>query len=412
MRIPTFTQFQRQTEMIATQFDQMSRLQAQASSGKKLINNSDDPVLAGQITSTEDFIEKLNGFSHNAILAQNRGNDMDTALKNAIAKVSDIQRIIQNSRNGTLKDEDRANLAKQLRGGINSLLTLANSQNAQGKYIFSGSNTSLPPFVQNGSNYQYQGSYDPTMIDIGPNFSTIYCDSGNNVFGNIPTGNGTYTVDASSSNTGTAATSAGTVISQNYVSDTYTLSFATNGAGETVYQIVGATSGQVVPTPPATIPTDSPVYKPGTNGFDIPAFNGISLNVHGDAKAGDTFTIAPSTKQDVFTALEGIADLLESPLTNQGSFDQAISQGAAVVEQAFSHFVGYQSQIGIRNIAIDSQIKSNEENVTAQKIVLKNLGDSDMTDVYTRLAQQSLALQATQQSYLKIQDVLNQLLKM
>ncbi len=77
-----------------------------------------------------------------------------------------------------------------------------------------------------------------------------------------------------------------------YVADNYTLTFVTNGAGKLAYQIVGASSGQVIPAPPATIPTDAPEYVIGE---DI-SFNGLSINIKGTPQVGDTFQIAPSQK--------------------------------------------------------------------------------------------------------------------
>lgn len=410
MRIPTFTQFQRQASLISLQFDQMSRLQAEAASGKRIINASDDPLLSSQINTTQGYIDKLNGYSHNGVLAQNRGGVFNTTMQGAIDLISDIQKTVQSARSGTLNDSDRANMARQLKGQLSSLFDLANTQDTDGKYIFSGSNTGLPAYTHSGTGYSYQGGLDASTIEIGPNISTLFSESGNTVFGNIPTGNGKFTVTAGAGNTGTASTSVGTITASTYVPDTYTVTFVTNSAGLTGYQVVGATSGQLIPKPPLTVPADAPAYTPGTNGMDI-SFNGVNININGKANVGDTFQVQPSTKQDVFTTLQNAIDTLNTPIANQGSYDQAIGQSSAALAQVFDHFSGYMSDIGIRNSAIQNQLASNKATVSSQTIVLGHLSDADMTQVFSQLSQQSLALQATQQSYLKIQETLGLLLK-
>lgn len=110
MRIPTFTQFQHQAEMISKQYDNLSTLQTEASTGKKLINASDDPVLAAQVNSIQDYINKLTTYDHNGKLTTTRYSLFNTTIQNSINAVSDVQSLILQAKNGTLKDSDRASL--------------------------------------------------------------------------------------------------------------------------------------------------------------------------------------------------------------------------------------------------------------------------------------------------------------
>ena len=408
MRMSTFGQFVHQSSYISKEFDKMGKLMQQAESGKKLLRSSDDPVLANQIKSKQDFINTLQGYSDNGLIAQSRSSILNISAQSAGNIVGQINTLIKQAQDGTKSDADRLTISKQLQGSLASLINLANTQDANGQYIFSGSNPSSPAYMQINGQYQYQGA-DSSSINIAPGISTIYGESGYHVFGDTYTGNGTFTVSASNTNTGTAFTTPGSVVNSSaYVADTYTLSFGTNGAGNLVYQIVGATSGQVVPALPATFPAGAPVYQ---SGADI-NFNGISVNINGEPAVGDTFQIQPSTKQDVFDSTQSLIDLLKNPVTNKGQFNQAINQLAASFDQIESHLSAYISEGGTRSATIDTQVATNKTLMTSQVTTLSNLEDIDLPQIYSAISQQSLVLQATQEGYLKMQDVLSKLLQL
>lgn len=414
MRIPTLSQFRHQADMITKQFDKMRNLQQQIYSGKKIINPSDDPVLASQVRSTEDAIAQLQSYDKNGTLAHARTQYFQTSAQSAVGLMSDVQRLLLQVQD-TTNPSDKANIAKQLQGDLTNLLNIANTRDPNGEYIFGGYNTNMSPYIQSGGTYQYQGGYDVTMIDVSPTAQALYNESGFNVFGNIPLGNGVFTVSASNSNTGTASTSAGTTATNGtYVPDTYTISFVTNSAGKLAYQVVGASTGQVIPPPPTVSPAGAPAYVPGSgsSGMDI-TFNGITINIGGGMpNVGDSFQIQPTTKQNVFNTIQNVIDTLQNPPNNKGMFDQIMKQANASFTQVSKSFIAYQSDVGTRSVNIDNQISANKQLINYQTVVLSDLQDADMADVFSQLAQQSLALQATQEGYLKIQETFSQLLKL
>ena len=408
MDISTFMRFQRQAQLLSQQFDTVGKLQAQISSGKKLINGSDDPVLANQIQSTQDYIKNIQVYDNNGALAQGRMQLYQSTIQYGINTVGDIQTIIQTAKNGTVSDWHP--FITKLQQDLAGLLRMSNTQDASGGYVFSGYNSSTPPYVQTGTGYQYQGTMDAMTINVGTNNRIAYNESGYSLFGNILSGNGTFTATAGSGNTGTAITDAGSANPVTYVEDTYTISFVTNGNGDLAYQVVGASSGQVIPVPPATTPTNAPAYNASGNGTDI-AFNGIKLNISGQPSVGDTFTVQPSTKQNVFDTVQNLIDSLDDPAASKTKINQALSEASASMTQVQNRFITYQSDIGIRTAVVDKQIANNSKSISDQQAVLSHLGDVDVVSAITQLSQQSVALQATQQSYLVIQNLLSQLLK-
>jgi|SRR5579885_562380 len=412
MRIPTDSMFQQQLSLMSEQFQRVARLYQQEAYGKKLIDNSDDPVLASQISLTNDFLTDLRSYGQNIITSRNRTSLFESSIGDAGNTVDQIKQIIQSA--GSIKtDSERAAMANQLKGYLNVLLNDANTRDSNGDYIYGGFNVGVQPYSSQNGTYVYQGDYNTSAINIGPNSSVLYNESGYRVFGNIPTGNGTFTVTGTAGNTGAAYSTPGSVTnSSNYIADTYTITFVTNSDGKLAYQVVGAVSGQVIPPPPATTPANAPDYVPDS---DV-TFNGMTLHFYGNPDVGDTFTVAPSQKENVFNDLQGLIDLLNTPIGSDpvktAKFNQALSQYSATFSQVFDQFVNYKSEVGTRMQVILNQDTLNKNMITNEKDIYSKLSDADPVAIGTDLSQQLFYMQATQDCYLKIQATMMQLLQM
>lgn len=406
-RMSTFGQFVSQATTVSQEYDKLTRLLQQAGSGKRLLHSFEDPVLADQISSKYDFVNTLQGYSDNGLIAQSRASIVNASAQGASNLVSQISVLLKEAQDGTRSDSDRTNIANQLKGYLTSLTSLANAQDANGQYVFSGSNPTVAAYALVTGNYQYQGS-DESFINIAPGISTVYGEDGGKIFGNIYQGNGMFTVAAGSGNTGTAWAAPGSVANPSaYVADTYTVSFATYN-NKLVYRVVGATSGQVVPAPPDIFPSQAPEYKSGEN----ISFNGIKIEITGQPSATDTFTIQPSTTKNIFNTLQDTVTLLKTKVTDRAQFDQSMSQTVASFEQIAKHIAEYQGNAGARTSAINSQVSSNKAVMTNQLATLSDLENANVAEVYSALSQQALALQATQAGYLKMQEVLSKLLQL
>jgi flagellar hook-associated protein 3 FlgL len=412
MRISTNEFFREKISMINGHYEKLSKLMEQQSKGDKLLAASDDPILASRITTITDYIDELNAYKQNELIANNRNRMFQSSMDVAVSATDQIKQIISRASSDLVSDNERATMAATLSSHLANLLNSANTRDSNGDYIYSGFNSSSQPYVIQGGSYQYQGTIDTTTINIGPNSSVLYAESGFDVFGNIPLGNGTFIVSASSGNTGFASTTPGNVVNPaSYVPDNYTISFMDNGSGQLVYTVFGASSGQVIPPPPASIPAQAPQY---VNGGDI-TFNGMTLNISGTPNIGDTFQVAPSKNQDVFDSLQQLINLLNTPTANNqtkiAAFHQSISQFSATFDQVFNHFNNYRSEVGSRGQLISSQVKLNEDLRLSQEDIKKSLSEISFTEVTGDIAKETLFLKATLGAYTQIQQTLLDMLK-
>lgn len=408
MRIPTNSLFRQQMQTLNKQYELLVKYAGQISSGKKINDASEDPILASHIKMTEDYISGLQIYDGNGVIAQSRTSLFESSMKNVVDIIDQVKVQMKAAQNDTLTNSDRSEITKKLEGLLTGLLNNANIRDGSGQYIYGGINTGTQPYVLSNGKYVYQGQLSSTTVNIDSINSVLFNESGHSVFGDIYNGNGAFTIKGASSNTGTAYASPGSIVDRSaYVADTYTVTFALDGSNNIVYTVNGATSGQVIPPLPSTTP------YPYTAGSPI-TFNGISIPFTGTPAAGDTFQVAPSEKQNVFDSLQQVIDLLKTPINNdteRAAFHQELSQLLGSFEQSADHMRGYLSEVGTRSSLLNSQVASNKNAVLSQNSMLSKLSDTNMDEVISAYMRQMVSLQATQQSYMKLQEVMSQIIR-
>jgi len=412
MRIPSFTQFRRQIESLNRQSESIMNIRTRINSGKKLINSSDDPILAQSINRSKDYLDLLNSYKNNLNMAQTRISLQDSTMTACSSELVRASELIKSAQNDTLSDADRRSIATELQGIMKNMANLANTRDGSREYIFSGTSVNTLPYSMVGSSYQYGGSLDSSSVNIGQSASIIYGESGQRIFGDIKTGNGVFTISQGSTpNTGTAEAAVGYVTSNaSYVPDTYTMSFVTNSAGQLAYQIVGAASGQVIPVPPQTSPADAPQYVAG----QTVTFNGVNFVMNGNPALTDQFVIAPSTKQNALETInQVVAELNKSIVTpaDRAAFHQAMGELSESVKGISKHITNVQSEIGYRGKEVEDLTLANATEIKDQTLALGNFENADTYQLISDLAAEGTALEMNQKLYAKIQEFFTQLLQ-
>jgi len=165
----------------------MSRLQEQISTGKKVNRASDDPAGARKILSLRSEDLRLDQYASNIQTATQSLDFSAAALQNT----SDIvQRITELTMQGVSDSTDQ-NGRTIIANEINQLLeTIMQSANAErlGRYTFAGTKTTTIPFVasrdSNGniSSVSYNGNRENVEYNVGPNTNTIVNLTGDEIF--------------------------------------------------------------------------------------------------------------------------------------------------------------------------------------------------------------------------------------
>ncbi len=365
----------------------MSQTQNQLSTGLQLQNAADNPVAMSQVnelnlqlSASQQYVTNGNAASANLTLEEQ-------ALTNATNVLQSAQSLATEANDGSLTSSDLQDIATQLQQQLEQLVSIANSTDSNGNYLFSGQASGTQPFADSGGTVTYSGSDSVNQLQIGADQSISAGDTGSSVFMNIPAGNGTFTTAAAATNTGSGSIDAGTVTDPSEwsgSSGTYTISFTS----PTQYQVTDADDNVVT----------SGTYTSG----DAIAFDGIQVTVSGTPATGDAFTVAPAGTASVFSTLSGLISTLSSTTLNSGQLATQIGTAEQQLSNALDNIDDVQASVGARINAVTASQSSAQSQQTTLQSSVSQLSDTDYAAATTQLSTEELALQAAEESYASI----------
>jgi flagellar hook-associated protein 3 FlgL len=178
----------------------INQTQNQMSSGLQFTTASQNPTAAGAVDNYTQALAQSQQYGTNATSAQANLNTEDNALTQMQSQLQSLRSLALEANSGTLTNTDRSAIAAQAVQIQNSLLSLANTQNGDGEYIFSGFAAQTQPFTLTAAGAAYNGDQGQRQIQIAAGQTVADGDNGDTVFNQIKTGNGTFTVSANAGN--------------------------------------------------------------------------------------------------------------------------------------------------------------------------------------------------------------------
>lgn len=391
MRISTsWGQQQAVNSMLDRQY-QMSQTQLALGNGKAIQTPSDNPAAAARAVDTNSASAQNDQYTRNMQSATTRLSVEENAMSSAGDILDRIRSITLEGVNGTQTDESRQSIATELKQTLAQLVALGNTKDGQGEYIFSGSRTTTQPFTIDGTTVSYGGDQSQRMVAAAPGLQVATGDSGSDVFMAIRGGNGTFVASAGATNTGTAVIGATSVTDASaWDGGNYTVNFTS----PTTYEIHDAAD-------PTGTALSTGTYT-GTSGTIN--FKGAQLNVTGTPAAGDSFAVGPSSSQDVFSTIAGIISAFEAPGGGAAMNNQVNAQ-LQNLDQAATSFLDTRTKIGARMNTLDQQTDIGSDTKLQYDTTLSNLQDLDYASAASKFTQQQTALEASQQAFVKMQNL-------
>ena len=183
MQISTSLLFDRASAQMGTLQSDLARSQAQLASQKQILNPSDAPDQAAAISRLKSIIGRQDSFASNITTAQTRLNTEDSTLGSASDALVRIKELSIEAANGTNDSTTRAAIANEMQAMRDQLLSLANTQDTTGNYIFSGSKTKTLAFqTAADGTVSYQGDQAKTQIAVGEHSTVNMNLSGTSAF--------------------------------------------------------------------------------------------------------------------------------------------------------------------------------------------------------------------------------------
>ena len=396
MRISTNQIYSQSLSAMLDQQAGLNRTQLQVSTGRRILTPADDPTQAAHVLNLTQAIETNKQHQVNADTTRERSSLEDSILAGVTDVLQRVRELTVQGANDTQSNDTRRYIAAEVRERLNQLLAQANTRDANGEYLFSGFQGQTQPFASNGAGFTYSGDQNKRYLEIGPGIQVADRDSGSDVFQLIRNGNGVFSTLDNPANTGDGVIVPGSP-SATFVPDTYTIAFTQALPTDPItYSVTGAVSGVVVAA-----------GTPYTSGANI-AFNGAAVSVSGTPADGDSFTVAPSANQDIFTTLQNLVNTLEAggsgPAT-QARFHNGINRALSDLDQSLGRVVEIRSQVGARLNTIDGQKNANGAFSLQLEQTLSNVQDLDYAEAVSRMNQQLLGLEAAQQAFVKVQGL-------
>jgi flagellar hook-associated protein 3 FlgL len=168
MKISTTLYFDRATQQLGNSQNELSKTQEQLSTGKQIVKPSDAPDKAALVTRLESELARQTGYQNTLKAVNVRLTAEETALKNTSDVMYRIKELTVQAANATLSSQDRQSIALEINTLKDQVLSLANSQDSNGNYLFSGSKTTQPAFSKDANGrVQYQGDQARMKVNVG-----------------------------------------------------------------------------------------------------------------------------------------------------------------------------------------------------------------------------------------------------
>jgi flagellar hook-associated protein 3 FlgL len=138
-----------------------------------------------------------------------------------------------------------------------------------------------------------------------------------------------------------------------------------------------------------------------TDGGTI-AFNGVQVTLSGQPASGDSFSLAPSTNQSVFTTVQNLVSALQTGVSGGASstaLNNSINTAINNIDQALSQTSNVRATIGGRLNSITTQQSVATAAQTQLQQSISTLQSLDFAKAITTLDQQNTTLSAALQAF-------------
>jgi flagellar hook-associated protein 3 FlgL len=346
MRISTAQYYATTAANYSRNLNNVVKTAEQASSNVKVATAADDPVGAARLLQLEQQKAMLGQYTTN-INALNTAQAQEESVLDSINTVlQKVSELTVRAGGASLNDDDRKSIGAEVAQAEEQLLSLMNSKDANGKYIFSGASNNTQPFLRNSDGtYSYQGDQTQLELKIGDSMSLGLNDTGWDVFQQaINSARSTSTMTLPTTDDGRVNLSPGVVNS----GPTFDSSFR----GEEPYTLKFTSSTQFVIT--NSLGQDVTSEASGAGVFDPNAKGGTDINFRGvtfaldiNPQPGDTPATIDSliathefkltSKPDSFTSTRAASNvstaiISKTTVTNAADYQSFFPEGGAVLK--------------------------------------------------------------------------------
>lgn len=413
MRISSLQAFNNGVAGLQRNYANVTRTQEQISTGNRILTPADDPVASVRLLQLEQQQNVLGQYKENLTAAKNALTQEEVTLNSVNTVLHRVRELALRAGNASLDANDRKSIAAELREREDELLSLMNTRNARGEYLFSGFQGKTQPFVrQADGTYSYEGDEGQRKIQIASSLNLAISDSGKAVFENvINAGRYNSTLDVTGAlPDSTLSVSAPLVLDEVALAGNPPFPEAGIGVHFTsdteyvVYDLAAPPDFANPPLDPTLVLASGSVDRDEDTADQL-IFRGVAMKFDGLPSGGESIevTLDPDVqKQGILGTVARLRMTLENAMSTSGSVRDEVALALANVDHGMISVDAARGNIGARLNIVDTTMTDNEEVALVNKAVQTELKELDYAEALSRLAFQSVILEAAQQSYVKI----------
>jgi len=398
MRISTQSFYEQSLTAIGSQQSNLLRVQQQLGAGSKILAPSDDPLASTRALAISQSIALGAQYTATRAQATQTLTMEENALQSVTTVLQNMKGLVIQAGNGTMSDADRATIATALQSNLDHLQGLANTDDGNGQFLFAGFKSASAPFVrQADGSILYAGDQGKRLMQVDVSRQMAGTDDGRNIFQTVQGGAG-YVSSSAPGNTGSGVFGAATVAN---ITDP-------NYGEEWVITFTSPTSYTADTVPPLAPPPTSAAYSAGSP----IALGGLQIVISGAPAAGDTFQVATAKNAgtDIFAAISDVIKALNTNTAGGGPEAQAkvlnaLSTANRKITNAYDNVLTVRSSVGSRLNELDALAVTGGNRTLTEKSLLSDLQDLDYATAIAEFHQRQTALQASQQTFVRIQQI-------
>src|SRR5690606_23237431 len=132
------------------------------------------------------------------------------------------------------------------------------------------------------------------------------------------------------------------------------------------------------------------------------SFGGVSVEIQGAPAPGDVFTVAPSTKESLFTTVTNMITALRAPADtaqDRAALTNSLSTATGNLAHALDKILTVRASVGAHMKELDYLDSAGDDLGIQYQATLSGLEDLDVVKAISEFSRQQTTLQAAQMSF-------------
>ena len=168
MQISTNLMFDKAISQMGKTKDRLGQVQLQLSTSKSILKPSDSPDKTTTITRLQSAIARQDSYVSTIKTTLDKLSQQETALKSSSNILVRMKELAIQAANDTMSPQDRKEIAIEVAGLRDQVRSLANTQDVNGAFIFSGSRIDTAAYGINIDGQRpYQGDQTVGYVPVG-----------------------------------------------------------------------------------------------------------------------------------------------------------------------------------------------------------------------------------------------------